>query len=324
MSETEQSREFLDWKQARRSAFIQDVLTTFTRRPGDLMDFEEVRQKMDLSHVRYLDLQDIPLDQIAGSVGRYTDFNRAFLPRSDHLQQRWQRIDRLLSAGHDFPPIELYKVGQVYFVRDGNHRVSVARQRRFSSLSARVWEFETDVPLASNSDIDELLCESAHAAFLERTEFDRLCPDLHLELTEPGGYEDLLSEIEYYQQILSQIDGRDIPFDEAVVLWVDIRYLPIVEIICKRHVLEHFPGRTETDFYVWLCRNREELEARFGHHVPMEDAARDLIQRRGRTPFPVRQIGRTIGGALRAATAWLTSKWRASRRALDRRVGRKQ
>jgi hypothetical protein len=119
------------WKQARRVAFAQDVLAAFTKRPADLLPFEEVRQKLQLSNMRYLGLQDVPLDHIVGSVGRYQDFTRAFLPRWDDLQDRWQRIDRLVITGADLPPIELYKVGQVYFVRDGNHRVSVARQHNF-------------------------------------------------------------------------------------------------------------------------------------------------------------------------------------------------
>jgi len=99
------------WKQARRVAFAQDILAAFTQRPADLLPFEEVRQKLQLSNVHYLGLQDVPLDHIVGSVGRYQDFTRAFFPRWDDLQDRWQRIDRLVTTGADLPPVELYKVG---------------------------------------------------------------------------------------------------------------------------------------------------------------------------------------------------------------------
>ena len=112
-----------DWEQARRSAFIQDVLSAFTRRPTDLLPFEEVRQQLRLINAQYLGLRDVPLDQIVGSVGRYRDFTRAFSPRRRSLQERWRRINGLVAKGGGLPPIELYKVGDAFFVRDGNHRV---------------------------------------------------------------------------------------------------------------------------------------------------------------------------------------------------------
>lgn len=294
MIETRTTPERRDWRQARRAAFVQEVLAVFTQRPAGLMSFDHVQQKLHLDNVRYLDLQDVPLDLIVGSVGRYTDFTRAFFPRKDHLQQRWQRVDELLTTGGELPPIELYKAGQIYFVRDGNHRVSVARQRGLASIKAYVWEYETAIALDPGCDIDELLCETARAAFLEQTRADRLCAGVEIRLTQPDGYEDLVREINAYRQILSGIDGRDIPFDEAVTLWCQIRYVPVVEIIRERHVLEDFPYRTETDLYLWLCRNREELEARSGGHVLMEEAAHDLSKRLGQNPIPAGQIRTSI------------------------------
>jgi len=310
-----QSRE---WKQARRTAFVQDVLASFTQRPTSLLSFEQVSQKLQLSNVQYLGLQEVLLAQIAGSVGRYSDFTRAFLPRQDHLQDRWQRIEQLVATGHDMLPIELYQVGQVYFVRDGNHRVSVARQYGVPSLKAYVWQYETPIAFDPDADIDDLLCRTAHTSFLERTHVDRLCPDVQIRLTQPGGYEDLLGEIEAFQQVLSEIDRREVPFGEAVTLWCDIRYLPIVEIIRQRQVLAGFPGRTETDLYLWLCRNREELAASYEHGVLFEEAADDLASRFSEALFSVRPIRKAAGGimgGIHRAGSW----WRATRRGLGRK-----
>ncbi|MEE8390078.1 MAG: acetylxylan esterase [Anaerolineae bacterium] len=289
------SLETREWEQARRSAFVQDVIAAFTRRPADLLPFEEVRQKLHLSNVRYLGLQDVPLDHIAGSVGRYQDFTRAFFPRQDGIRDRWQRIVQLTTTGGGLPPVELYKVGRVYFVRDGNHRVSVARQHDAPSIEAYVWEYETRVPLEPDTDVDDLLCKAAHATFLEHTNIDRLCPDVHIELTQPDGYEDLLYEIETFQQALSQIDERKVPFDEAVALWCEMQYEPIVEIIRQRDILREFPGRTEADLYLWLRRSQEELEVRYGHQVLMEEAADDLARRFGEKSSPTRQIKKAVG-----------------------------
>ena len=305
----------LEWKRARRAAFVQDVLAAFTQRPASLMSFERVSEKLKLGHVRYLDLQTIPLNQIVGSVGRYADFTRAFFPREDHLQERWQRVEQMVTTGRELPPVELYKVGQAYFVRDGNHRVSVARQRGIKTIKAYVWEYETTIPLEPDSDVDELLCSTAHAAFLERTHIDRLCPDLGIKLTVPDGYEDLWYEIEAYREILSEVDKREIPPDEGVTLWCELRYVPIVEIIRERYVLNEFPGRTETDLYLWLCGNRSELEARYEQPVTMGEAAEDLAKRFGQSILSTRRIKRAAGVVTNRAVHW----WEASRRALRHR-----
>lgn len=311
--------ESLAWKRARRAAFVQDIVATFTQRPESLLSFDHVCQKLKLDNVHYRDLQDVSLDHIVGSVGRYTDFTRAFLPRQDNLQDRWQRIEKMLATGRELPPIELYQVGEAYFVRDGNHRVSVARQCGITKIKAYVWEYDTPVPLQPDCDVDELLCRTAHAAFLDHTKIDHLRPDLSIKLTQPDGYEDLLREIEAYQQILSEVDRQELSSDEAVTLWCELRYIPIVSIIRERYALKEFPGRTETDLYLWLCRNRSELEARYGHHVLMREAVDDLTERFGQRPSPIRQFERAIARMTGAAVNRTANWWRASRQALGRR-----
>jgi dienelactone hydrolase len=284
--------EIQEWNQARRRAFAQDILAAFTSRPADLLPFEDVRQKLNLRHARYLGLQDVSLDQIVGSVGRYRDFTRAFFPRQDDMRERWRRIQQLTTSGRGFPPIELLKVGHVYFVRDGNHRVSVARQQGAPAIQAYVWEYETRVPLEADTDVKYLWNKAARATFLERTNLDRQRPDFDLELTNPDGYDDLLYEIEAFQQVLAQIDEREVPFEEAAELWYEMHYTPIVDIIRQRDILQEFPGRTEADLYLWMRRNQEELDLRYGERVLLEDAADDLAQRYGEKPSPVSQFKR--------------------------------
>jgi hypothetical protein len=309
-----------DWRHARRSAFVQDVLAAFTHRPADLLPFEEVRHKLHLSNMQYLGLQDVPVDHIVGSVGRYQDFTRAFFPRRDNLRQRWRSVDQLVTAGGGMPPIELYQVGEAYFVRDGNHRVSVARQHNMPLIEAYVWQYTTHIALEPDSDVDAVLCQAAHAAFVEQTGVDRLCPDLRIEITQPGGYEELLHEIDVYRGNLSEIDGQEMPYDEAVALWCEMRYAPIVEIIRQGDILREFPGRTEADLYLWLVRNQVELSASHGGRASMEDAADDLGKQPGtglRPAHHVRKGARWMAYTLAGrADAW----WRASRRARQRKA----
>jgi hypothetical protein len=309
MRPSDMSAESREWRQARRTAFVEEALAVLKQRPAALMSFEHVHERLHLKNVRYLDLQDVPTDRIVGSVGRYQDFTRAFFPRGDHLRGRWENIDQLVATGQRLPPVELYKVGQVFFVRDGNHRVSVARHRGLSSIEAQVWEYDAPVQLQPDSDIDELLCTAAREAFLERTHIDRLCPNLHIELTQPVGYDVLLNEIGRFQEILSRMDGRELSAEEAVTLWCDIRYIPIVDIIRRRAILQDFPDRTEADLYLWLCRNRRELERGYQQHVMMEDAAGDLSRRFGEN-LPG---GRRVRKAARWA-AGVTAKWAADAR----------
>jgi dienelactone hydrolase len=295
MSEMQLSAESnWDWEKARRTAFVQDILAAFTQRPADLLPFEEVRRHLGLLNLRYLGVQDVPLANIIGSVGRYRDFTRAFFPRSDDMRDRWRQIDGLSVAG-DLPPVELYKVSNTYYVRDGNHRVSVARQQKIAYIQAYVWEYETRASLKPDTDINDLLCKAAHAAFMERTNLDRLYPDLSIELSQPDGYDELLYEIEAYQHIMSRIDEREVPFDEAVMLWYEMRYTPIVEIIRQRDILSEFSCCTEADLYLWLCRSQEELDVRYSHQVLMEDAAGDLSKRFGQKRSPAQHVKKAVG-----------------------------
>lgn len=286
-----------EWEQARRTAFVQDVLSAFTQRQGNLLPFEEVRCSLHLRNAHYLGLQDVPLEQIAGSVGRYQDFTRAFFPRKGIARDRWREIAHLTRIiDGKLPPVELYKVGQVYFVRDGNHRVSVARQQKMAFIPAYVWEYETRVPLDPETARDDLLRKAALASFLEHTDVDRyLCPDMSIELSEPDGYDDLLQQMERFQYALSQIDREPIAFEQAVALWCEMCYSPIVELMRQAEVLDDFPDRTEADLYLWLCRSQEELALRYGHDVLIEEAAEELADRFGAGDSPARQVRRAIG-----------------------------
>ncbi len=306
-----------EWRMARRSAFIEETLAVLRQRPAALMSFDQVYERLQLKNVRYMDLQDVPVDRIVGSVGRYTDFTRAFFPRGEHLRHRWENIEQLFEAGRRLPPVELYKVGETFFVRDGNHRVSVARQRNMVAIEALVWEYDAPVPLQPDSDIDQLLCDAAREAFLERTCIDSLCPDVHVELTQPEGYDVLLREMAQVREALSRMEGRELDPAEATTFWYQIRYLPIVEIIRQRAILQDFPGRTETDLYLWLCSNRSELEESHRQHVMMEEAADDLTRRFG-SNLPgihqARRAGKWMVGVIAEWTRDLRRAWRAGRK----------
>src|SRR5688572_7792359 len=130
------------WNQARRKAFLSELRANLEGKKLNLVDFNDISQRLRLKNAIYRGVQNIPLDKIIGSVGRYQDFTSTFLPVNDRMSERWQRIARItMDPERHLPPIEALKVGDWYFVRDGNHRVSVARQIGGTYIDAEVWEY---------------------------------------------------------------------------------------------------------------------------------------------------------------------------------------
>jgi len=261
LATAESSRHFT---QARMGAFWQEVWSFLTGRSIDLLRFEEVKNRLRLRDERNLGLQDIPLDKIVGSVGRYKDFTRTFLPRTNAIRSRWQRLDAMAHGPSGFPPIEVYKVGSVYFVLDGNHRVSVAKQLGAKTIEAYVTDLPTSVPVDENLSPDDLLIKEGYADFLRKTQLDTLRPGSQVLLTEPARYKEIEEHIAVHRYFMGLDQKRDIPYSEAVASWYDNVYMPMVDLIRKYEVLDYFPGRTEADLYAWLIKHQESLRLNLG------------------------------------------------------------
>jgi len=264
---------------ARRRAFVQDVLAEVSGRSDDLLSFHDVQEHLKLSEPGQEDahLEEIPLDRIVGSVGRYRDFNRAFLPRAHIDPQRWARVARLGSQVA-LPPISVFRIGDVYFVQDGNHRVSVARVRKQKTIMARVVDIPVRVPLGPDTAPDDLILKSGYAEFLEKTSLDRVYGEKHIEMTRPGSYRSLLQHIEVHQFYVG-LRSRDYPsLPEAAAHWYRDVYLPVVERIRASGILAHFPGRTEADLYLWITENRARLQMRYAVQDEAQKAVEDFAE----------------------------------------------
>jgi hypothetical protein len=210
-------------------------------------------------------------------VGRYRDFNRAFLPRAQIDADRWTRIDRLQGQA-SLPPIDVFKVGDVYFVRDGNHRVSVARARRQRTIQARIVEIPVRVPLSSDTSPDDLILKSGYAEFLERTSLDRSRPEQRIEFTRPGAYRSLLQHIEVHQFYMG-LRSRSFPsLESAAQDWYDNVYAPIIQRIQASGILDQFPVRTDADLYLWIAENRARLQMQYRGRDNAEEAVDDFAR----------------------------------------------
>lgn len=273
-----------DFHQARRQAGFEEIMAYLTGKSADLLSYEEVRQKLKTEGMVYRGIQEIPLDAIVGSVDRYRDFTRSFLPRLDSDADRWAKVKTIASGPTGLPPIEVYKIGEVYFVIDGNHRVSVARNLGAKSIEAYVTEVKTKVPLTPDVQPDELICKARYAEFLEKTQLDKLRPGVDLSVTVPAQYRLLEEHIQIHRHFLEEAQQREIPFEEAVTRWYDEIYLPVVRLIRAQGLLRHFPNRTETDLYLWIMEHRLELAEALGWDMSPEDAAADLVDRHSLDP----------------------------------------
>jgi hypothetical protein len=268
-----EGRAQVDFATARRKAFWNEVASFLSGRSNTLLAWDEVRDKLRVRGQVWRGLQAVPVERIVGSVGRYRDFDRAFFPAQERTADRWRSIARAYYDDVGLPPVKLYKIGEVYFVLDGNHRVSVARERGMAFVDAEVVEAKARVPFEADLDADNLEIKGEYGNFLERTRLDELRPDQRVEFTIAGGYKRLLEHIAVHRYFLGLEQRRFIPPDEAVSDWYDNVYSPLVRIIRARDTLKDFPNRTEADLYLWVMDHQHYLRERFGPTVRAEQAA---------------------------------------------------
>lgn len=288
-----------DFRSARDRAMLEIVLDRLTGQPSQLLSYEDVRKKLRASGTAPRGLQDIPLDSIVGSVGRYTDFTRSFLPRERSDEQRWARVKAVAEGLEGMPPIEVYQLGDAYFVRDGHHRVSVARQVGAKTIEAYVTEVKSRVALSKNDDPRRLIVKEEMTDFLQTTGLDYIRPESNIELTEPGQFPELRARIEFHHQQLEQERGQPVELSQAVADWYDRVYLPVVHVIRQQGMLRDFPERTEADLYMWLMDHSRQLAQHLGWEVGMDQAAADLAEHHSQRPGRrAEQLGERIIEAL--------------------------
>ena len=242
-----------DFQRARWRARFRDILARLAGRPNRLLSFEEVKQSLSLGGPVYRGTQPVPVAQIVGSLDRYRDFDREFLPAQSHTADKWKSIARAFYDEVDLPPVRLYKVGEAYFVLDGHHRVSVARDQGMEYIDAEVREAYSRVPVTADLQAEDLKVLHEYRQFLERTRLDEIRPEQKVwRLTIAGGYPQLIEHIAVHRYFMGLDLQRAVGEEEAVGHWYDTVYLPIVEAIRKHDMLADFPHRSEADLYLWI------------------------------------------------------------------------
>ena len=268
-----------DFSKLRTQQTFRRILSLLKAQKDEMLSLGDVRSLLRPDSEIYQGMQTVPIAKIIGSEGRYRDFDRAFLPRHDKLMGRWMRVDLAHYQNVPLPPIQLFEIGGVYFVRDGNHRVSVAKAQGAEFIDAEVISLSSEISLSSDMTLEELkraVIDFEKRRFFETTQLDIRRPECVLEFTEVGRYDELLCHIREHKWYINLKKTEEIPFEQAAVSWYDHVYFPIVTILREARLLAACPQATEADLYVFIGKHWSELNRRYGPLFTLEEAAEDF------------------------------------------------
>ncbi len=247
-----------DFLRARRRQVISRLALWLRREPDDISEilpFDEVVAALGRTGEKRLGLRGIPLDSIVGSVDRTRDFDRWFRPRSGRSRERWERLARAQRRGEAIPPIDVYRVGELHFVKDGHHRVSVAHALGFRSIDAFVTEVTTKIDATGISRRGDLITKDLRRVFLDRVPLPG--PALATILvTSAWSYALLSEEVEAWGFRLMQQERRFLDRETVARRWYSEEYRPVVRMLAQADLIG---DRTEAEAYLHLAGQRYKL-----------------------------------------------------------------
>jgi hypothetical protein len=247
-----------DFLRARRRLALSRLRRWLRREPGDvdhILPFDEVVAALGRLQERDAGLQVVPIDAIVGTVDRARGFDRHFRPTTPQVRARWERIATAMRRGEAMPPVDLYKVGEAYFVKDGHHRVSVARALGLDVIDARVVEVVTSVGAGSDLHVGDLPLKSHERVFFERVP---LPPDARrrVRLSDPWDLAKLAEGIEAWGWRWTQEHERLMDRRELARRWYEEEYVPVVTLLRDADMLG---SGTEADAYQRVGADRYRL-----------------------------------------------------------------
>ncbi len=274
-----------DFSKARGRAILSRIQHFMDADKDRLLSFNDVKEILKPKNETYQGMKVVPLDLIVGSEGRYRDFNKYFLPKADHLRSRWERVDVARLKDIILPPIQLYEIGGVYFVRDGNHRVSVARSQGSGSIDAEVISLSSEIRIEPTMTVDELrqaVVDYEKSLFEEKTRFTALTGYGELDFSAPGRYDVIYNHILVHKYFLNEGKTQEMAFADALVSWYENVFKPIIDIIEEERLCVRFPGRTSGDLYVWIVKHWDFLKKKYGVQYSVAEAAKDFSLKYGK------------------------------------------
>jgi hypothetical protein len=267
-----------DFIRARRRATVAKLVARLRGEPDDVgvvLPYEEVIQALGFVSERSAGLQVVALDQIVGSVGRGRDFDRRFRPTSGRSRGRWEQIAAAARRGEAFPPVDLVKVGELHFVRDGHHRVSVARALGRTDIDAYITEVITRLNASQAMKLSDLPLKSHERVFFERVPLPSRAR-AEIKLSDPDDYDELAEAVEAWGFRAMQSQGEPLDRQQTAELWLETEYRPVVAMLREAGLVNDC---TDTEAYMNIAAERYRL---LRTHDWTEDVLRQVLEGRRR------------------------------------------
>ena len=270
-----------DFVKARNKAWVNDLQNLMNPDKKKLLSFNDVKKILKPQNEVYAGLKVVPIKKIVGSEGRYNDFDNRFLPRSNELKQRWMNVDQAHLSDVVLPPIQLYELGGLYFVRDGNHRVSVAKAQGVEFIDAEVISLQSEIQLPATvqqATLLEAVITYEKRVFYNETHFGDLTDYWDLDFTATGRYDVIYNHILVHKYFINEQQSSEIAFTDALVSWYTTVYLPVIAVIEKYRLLADFKNRTKSDIYVWVVKHWDRLKQKNGNDYSLDAATKDFVK----------------------------------------------
>ncbi len=271
-----------DFNKARNKALFNEIQNFLNPDKSKLLSFHDVKKILKPKNEVYAGMQTVAIENIVGSEGRYQDFDNHFLPKNRVLQDRWERVDEAHLSDIILPAIQLYEIGGLYFVRDGNHRVSVGKAQGVKFIDAEVISLQSEIKLKPGITAETLLSEVIKyekRVFYAETDFGDLTDCWDLDFTSPGQYDVIYNHILVHKYYINAPIETEIPMNEAITSWYQNVYLPVIHVIRKKHLIRKFNNRTASDLYVWIIKQWDELKQKYGLEFSLDDATRTITEK---------------------------------------------
>jgi len=273
-----------DFTRARRSQLLAELGRRLRREPDDvalILPFDEVVDALGMVGEVQLGLQTIPLDSIVGTVDRTRDFDRGFRPTTPRVRGRWQRIAAAQRRGEAFPPISVFRVGDLHFVRDGHHRVSVAKSLGREDIDAYVTQVRTRIGTGSELRLADLPLKGHERLFRERVPLEP-AQRAQVRPSDPWGYGPLAEGVEAWGFRVMQERREYMDREEVAQLWFEDDFLPIVATLREGRFIR--PPETEADAYMRVVAARYELLRTHDWNDDIIDRLEGIERERRRRP----------------------------------------
>ncbi len=244
-----------DFSRARRRQVTADLARRLRREPDDvnqILPFDEVVAALGRRGERRLGLKTIDLDSIVGTVDRTREFDRYFRPTSRSARQRWERIAKAMRRGEAMPPIDVYRIGSLHFVRDGHHRVSVARAQKLEVIEAHVTEIITEVGADADVRLHDLALKSHERLFLERVPL-RGEHRSRIALSQGSWYAGLAEGVEAWGFRAMQARGEFMSREQIAREWFTEEFEPVVAMLRDADLIGN---QTEAEAYARIVSLR--------------------------------------------------------------------